>query len=324
MNVLVTAVGGDLGQAVVKALRQSNLHITCHGCDMNEEGIGSLFVESFHIVPRADNTNYHDTICTISKAVSAEAVIPCSEPEMYALANTSPHVVCQDFAWMCIHGDKLTCYATLSAGGVELVPFANGRDPNAVTKLIAKVDYPVVVKSRRSWGSKTLSIVENKDELYRAIARTKLPVVQTYIDGDEYSVGVFACKEFTAALTFKRDLGGFGLSWYAETVNDGDVLKYVLQIAHITGLRGSANIQVRKSTAGVRLLEINPRFSSLAAARAAAGFNDVEWALLLTLGEEIKQPGNFKHMRFRRYFQEVVDFGAGWENLPSIRRKGND
>jgi len=319
MNVLITAIGGDVGQAVAKSLRQSSLPITIHGCDMDEDGVGSLFVESFHAAPRADSQGYLDAVCVICNQVNADAVIPCSEPEMYALANRGklPPVICQDFAWMCMHGDKLSSYATLAAGGTVLAPFANGRDPVAVAALVTVAGYPVVVKSRRSWGSKTLCIVENRAELNAAIAKTKLPVVQAYIDGDEYSIGVFACEEFTEAIAFKRDLGGFGLSWYAETSDDEAVLEYALEIARASGLRGSANVQVRKSAAGVRLLEINPRFSSLAAARAAAGFNDVEWSLLLGLGKRIERPGPFKPIRFRRYFQEVVDLGTGWEHLPN-------
>lgn len=318
MNILVTATGGDLGQAVVKALQQSCLDITCHGCDMDQQGVGSLFVESFRAVPRADSQGYMDAIRTICKQVQADAVIPASEPEMYVLANRRelPPVVCQGFSWMCTHGDKMYSYRALEAQGVEIAPFAGGRDPGAVANLVALAGYPLIVKGRRSWGSKTLHIVENKGELNAAIAKTKLPVVQGYIDGDEYSVGVFGNGDCVAALAFKRDLGGFGLSWYAETSDDQEVLKYALQIARITGLRGSANIQVRKGKEGVRLLEVNPRFSSLAAARAAAGFNDVEWSLLLALGRRVRFPDRFKRLRFQRFFQEVVDYGSGWEELP--------
>lgn len=317
MNVLVTAVGGSLGQAVVKALWQSELQITCHGCDMEDSGIGNLFVENFYVVPHPDKAAYYQTICEICDTLRIDAVVPCSEPEIYALANRDLCVVCQDFAWMTMYGDKLTCYTSLVEKGIELVPFADGRDTKAMTELLAEIDYPVVVKSRRGWGSKTLRIAEDREELSRAIARTKLPIVQAYIEGDEYSVGAFACKEFVAALAFIRDLGGFGLSWYAETVDDKDVLEYALRIARVSGLCGSANIQVRKSKAGVRLLEVNPRFSSLAAARAVAGFNDVEWSLLQAMGRKITRPSTFKHIRFQRVFQEVIDFGDGWEELPN-------
>lgn len=318
MNVLVTATGGDLGQAVVKALQQSSLDITCYGCDMDPDGVGGLFVEDFYTVPRADDQRYLGTVRAICEQVKADAVIPASEPEMYALVHRDglPPIVCQDFAWMTRYGDKLSCYRALQADGIELAPFACGRDPDAAASLVAKTGYPVVVKARRSWGSKSLRIAENEVELGAAIAKTRLPVVQAYIDGDEYSVGVFACDGFTEALAFKRDLRGFGLSWYAETSWSFPVVKYATHIARATGLRGSANVQVRESKAGVRLLEINPRFSSLAAARAAAGFNDVEWSLLLALGKKLERPWPAPRcMRFQRYFQEVVDFGSGWKDL---------
>ena len=318
ISVLVTATGGDLGQAVVKALRQSRLDITCHGCDMDNRGIGSLFVESFSAVPPADNRDYLHVLRTICSRVYADAIIPCSEPEMYALVGQRglPPVVCQDFAWMTTYGDKLSCYVALQAGGIRLAPFASGRDPDALAELIDLAGYPLVVKARRSWGSKTLRIAEDRGELNAAIAKTRLPVVQAYIDGIEYSVGVFAYEPLVCALAFERDLRGFGLSWYAKTVDDQEVVGYALQIARVSDLHGSANIQVRKSKEGVRLLEVNPRFSSLAAARAAAGFNDVEWSLRAALGMTVILPMGGRRMRFQRFFQEAVDYGGGWEALP--------
>ena len=75
-------------------------------------------------------------------------------------------------------------------------------------------------------------------------------------------------------------------------------------------------MQVRKNASGVWLLEINPRFSSLAAARAACGFRDVEWSVAAALGEfDAGTKPALKQMRFHRFISELVDFGAGYKVL---------
>ena len=322
IRVLVTAVGGDLGQALVKALRLSTKHIVCHGCDMDGTGIGSAFADNFHVVPRADDPTYIEVMDHLCRSLAIHAVVPASEPEIYVLSQLgSPPklscgvpIVCQEANWIETYGDKLISMRGLY-GKIELVPFADGIDRQAVANLVEEVGFPVAVKSRRSSGSRSLRLANNETELDAALNATPLPLVQAFIDASEgeFSVGAFVCEHFSSAIAFKRDLGPVGCSWFAETSTDESVLDYAMRIAQLSGLKGSANIQVRKSSEGVRLLEVNPRFSSLVAARAACGFRDAEWSVELALGRCPEKPdGCFRHIRFRRFFHELLDFGEGF------------
>lgn len=322
IGVLVTGVGGDLGQAVVKALRLSTRPMVCHGCDMDGSGVGSAFVDSFHVVPRADDMTYVEVLDHLCSSLAVHAVVPASEPEIQALSVLgTPQrlpcgvpIVCQQASWIEAYGDKLACMKALCSK-IELAPFVDGIDRLAVAKLVEQVGFPLVVKSRRSSGSRSLRLANNHADLDAALATTHLPLVQAFIDASrgEFSVGVFVCDDFSSAIAFERDLGPGGCSWFAETSTDESVLEYAKKIARSSCLTGSANIQVRKTSEGVRLLEINPRFSSLVAARAACGFRDVEWSLELALGRTPDRADpQFKHIRFRRFFHEVVDFGDGF------------
>jgi carbamoyl-phosphate synthase large subunit len=322
IRVLVTAVGGDLGQALVKTLRLSSPQIALYGCDMDGTGVGSAFVDSFHVVPRADDPTYIEVMDHLCRSLKVHAVLPGSEQEIYVLSRLGSlpklpcgiPIVCQEASWIETYGDKLTCVKSLW-GKIDLAPFADGADPQAVARLIEEVGFPVVVKTRRSSGSRDLTLVKNNMELDTALTRTRFPLVQAFVDesGGEFSVGVFVCQQFSSVIGFKRDLGPVGCSWFAETSSDQSVLDYAMKIAQSSCLRGSANIQVRKSSRGVQLLEVNPRFSSLVAARAACGFRDAEWSVDLALGQNPERPNiPFKHIRFRRFFHEVVDFGEGF------------
>ena len=323
IRVLVTAVGGDVGQASVKALRLSAEPIECHGCDGDSTGSGSAFVDSFHAVPYPNDATYVEALDRLCCSLAVHVVVPCSDAEIHSLSRLgSPPrlpsgvpVVCQEADWIDKYGDKLTCMKVLS-GEVRLAPFSDGNDLQAVRKLVDEVGFPVVIKSRCSRGSRSLRLANDDAELDAALAVTSLPLVQAFIDASEgeFSVGVFVCEHFSAAIAFKRDLGPVGLSWFAETSTDQSVLDYTMRIARVSGLRGSANIQVRKSSKGVSLLEINPRFSSLAAARAVCGFRDVEWSVESALGRSHNRlTGHFRHIRFRRFFHELVDFGEGYK-----------
>ncbi|MCC7418355.1 MAG: ATP-grasp domain-containing protein [Acidobacteria bacterium] len=321
-RVLVTAVSGDLGQAIVKALRIGQQGpIECHGCDAEPRGIGAAFTETFHQVPVAGHPGYAARIAELASVLGVDAVIPASEAEIAALSATAAvpalpsgvPVICQPAPWVRQFGDKLRCMEALR-GRVPLAPFADGGDPASVARLVVESGFPLVVKPRRSSGSRQIRVVAHQADLDRALNATPAPIVQQHLDGaaGEYSVGLFVCDLFETAMAFRRTLGPAGCSWSAETSEDAEVLQYARAVASAAGLRGSANIQVRKGHAGVRLLEINPRFSSLAAARALCGFADVEWSLAVATGRRPAMPPAYRTLRFRRFIDEMIDIGGGF------------
>jgi len=325
IRVLVTAVNGDLGQALVKALRLSTKQIVCYGCDMNGAGIGDAFVDHFCVVPGATEAIYIETLDRLCNSLAVHAVIPGSEPEINVLSQlgrppklpSGIPVVCQEAGWIEVYGDKLASMQAL-LGKVDLVPFADGTDAGAVEDVIGRSGFPLVVKERQSSGSRSLRIVHNRQSLEATLAEVESPFVQAFIDDDggEFSAGIFSDAGTIHTIAFRRKLGPVGCSWYAENSADDEVLLYVLNIARETLATGSINIQVRKSSEGVRLLEINPRFSSLVAVRAACGFRDAEWSLELALGSSsIEVPSSYRDIRFHRFFGEMVDFGNGFGRI---------
>jgi carbamoyl-phosphate synthase large subunit len=321
IRVLVTAVGGDLGQALVKSLRIGEARFELWGCDADPSGIGAAFVSSYQAVPLASDPAYVSAIDEICKVHRIEAVIPGSEAEIFVLARqpglrlpSGAVVVCQPQEWLQTYGDKLLCMRALQQR-LELAAFADAADPTDLKRLIDSVGFPLVVKPRRSSGSRAIFLVRSADELAGCIAEHPDSVVQQFIDQDEgeFSVGVFACDAFTEVLAFRRELNSVSCSWFAETSRDQAVCGYALSFARESKLRGSANIQVRKHAGAVRLLEINPRFSSLVAARALCGFRDAEWSILLALHSPLTaRPGSYREIRFRRFFDELVDLGDGY------------
>ena len=325
IRVLITGIGGDLGQALVKALKLSVHQISCYGCDINPNSIGSAFCKSFHIVPIASDPNYQDALSELCVRLAIDAVIPSTEQEIQVLCRTGKPprlpsgtpVVCLDADFIETYGDKLACMQALQ-DKIDLVPFADGEDPEAVAELVEKSGFPLVIKGRHSWGSHQRLIANNNTELRNALSAIPLGLVQAFIDdtNGEYSAGVYSNQEFSSALVFRREMGPTGNSWFAETSNDESVIKYVTEIARTIALEGSVNIQVRKNAEGVKLLEINTRFSSLVAARAASGFRDAEWSLEIALGLGLSIPKHaYKTIRFHRYFHELIDFGNGYHAL---------
>lgn len=321
VRVFVTAVGGDLGQSIVKALRSADFPLEIVGGDMQDRHAGEAFVQTCHRLPAASAPAY---VQELSEIVSnkIDVVVPASEPEIATLSKLgSPAhlpcgipILCQSHEWNAVHGDKLLSMQSLEHE-VALAPFADASDREALARLVASVGYPIVVKPRRSSGSRNIQVVNSEAELEAALVDQESAVAQAWLDEDkgEYSVGAYGRGDELALLAFRRTLGSSGCSWYAETCHDQAVLEYASAVASAANLQGSANIQIRHTQAGPRLLEINPRYSSLVAARAAAGFRDVEWDLKQAIGmPQSPLPGQFRELRFQRFFHELIDVGEGY------------
>lgn len=319
-RILVTAAGGDVGQAIIKAIRMSDLSATVDGADANAESLAGAFVDHFHTLPKAfPSSDYMLALATLIDRNGYDVVIPASEVEIDTVTddrafglNKLPLLV-QPGAWIRTYADKYSCMNALS-GIVPVADFADASNDDQVRQLIEKTGFPCVVKRRRGFGSKTVALAHDHDDLALLIKEMKPAMVMQYIPDDhgEYSVGVFRDHDKCEILPVRRSLGPVGCTWWGVVELDLAVIDYVRQIAIASGLHGAANIQVRKNQNGVFLLEINPRLSSLAAARAAAGFNDTAWWIKLFLGIKFGFPGHYTEIRFQRYFSEMVDVGGGW------------
>jgi carbamoyl-phosphate synthase large subunit len=322
MRLLITAVNGTLGQAVVKALRLQPEKYFLAGCDATD-GLGRNFVDRFFSVPMASDAGYLPTLEKICREQSISAVVPASEAEIAALSPacriaSSIPVVCQPAAWIETFGDKLNCMNALS-GKLSLPQFAEAQDESAVKTLAERCGFPLVHKSRRGSGSRNLRHIQNYDDLRAHMKDATPAIVQEYIcdRGGEFSAGLFASESATSVIIFRRRLDGIGCSWSAETVEDNEIQQQCLRFAQVSKLRGAANLQFRRSERGVFLLEVNARFSSLAAARALAGFADVEWSVRQALGRPLPQPpASFRQLRFQRFFGELADTGDGYRPVP--------
>jgi carbamoyl-phosphate synthase large subunit len=291
---------------------------------MDGSGIGEAFVSEFSTVPGASHSDYLGAVASLCRRWGIDVVVPGSEPEIWAMGTLSDPpllhgtypVICQSRSWVDSVGDKLLCMEML-AGTVEVAPFADGENREAVDALVRESGFPLVVKPRRSSGSRGIRVAHDQGELEQALREITVPLVQVFLDesGGEFSVGVFRSQGLVTAVAFRRTLGPVGCSWFAETCNDPDVLQYALAVSETAELTGSANVQVRKTQHGVRLLEVNPRFSSLVAARAACGFADLEWSIRLALGFPIPGSPVIRPLRFQRFFHEMVDYGSGFHAM---------
>lgn len=289
MNILISAVGGDIGQSIIKCLKDSRRDITLTGCDMDKFAAGRIQVANFLVVPRASAAGeYLKSIRAIVRKFKVSHIIPSSEPEIQFFNKKGPEFL-KSGVKILINSPFILDTFFDKFKTVEFLKKNGFLHPKTflLKDFKNQLDYPLIIKARHGYGSRQLLKVKNLQELnfYKKILNDAIVQEEVGDKNEEYTTGVFSDGKNVHTITFKRKLGYGSLSKIAQLVINKRISALGQNIARSVGLLGSINIQTRKTRAGFVVLEINPRFSSTVYFRHYFGFKDVLWWLDMLEGK---------------------------------------
>lgn len=316
INVLVTGVGGTVGQGVLKALNLEREKFKIIVTDMNPASAGLYLIKLFDkvfCVPPVNQPNYISEIKNIIDNEAIQIIIPTSDPEVQFFAenrNIFPEdrikIAAPNTETILKFNDKWSSYLNLKNNNI---PTPYSILPKPELSLEDKISFPIIVKPRFGASSQGVSIVHSYDELSLALGHVKNPLIQEYIIGKEYTVGTLTDLEgdIIGILPMERELNT-GCTFRAVIVKNSDIENAIYSAIEKIGLKGPANFQLRISerTNIPMIFEINTRFSSTTPFQAQAGFNSPVLFCKNLMGEKIKPIKNFKEgLVMLRYWEET-------------------
>lgn len=278
-TILITAIGGDIAQGVANIVREVRPQYRLIGVDRHSEHGGALFVDAFHHIPHASQPDYSSELTSLMKKESVDIMLPMSEPELRVLApriNEITNVIwiCAGVEMIATGLDKLVTMTRLNELGIATPWTMSASDE-------LPRSYPCIFKGRRGSGSRSVFIVNNKEDAYYLSQRYPDSIFQELLvpADKEVTCAVYRTRDRrVATLQMQRRLMG-GLTAWAKVIKDPAVDRMCEEVAEGLNLRGSMNVQLRITKEGPRIFEINPRFSSTALMRHRLGFTDVMWSL---------------------------------------------
>ncbi len=327
--VLITGVGGNVGQGVAKALRAGKRRYNIVGIDMEPMSAGFAFTDKKYIVPRTGSSEFGQVIEKIFKQDNPEAVFVCSPTELeYFSLNRDiikkawgTTVLVNPIEVVQTGSDKLMTGKFLQDNRFPCLPTVMASDDAGVEQLIRNDGFPLIVKPRQGFSSKNVFLVNSRAEVEAARVLVKDMIVQRYIPGDEeYTAGTLSGYDglARAVIILHRDLIQ-GTTYRTELVRDKKMQKMMVNIVESLGAIGPCNIQFRVHKGEIYVFEINPRFSGTTGIRYLYGFNDAECAFeLLHLGKDMSQP-ELNNAVVLRYWNEIVLMNSDFSSL----RKGS-
>lgn len=189
--------------------------------------------------------------------------------------------------------DKWAVQEVARRAGVPVPASAPGLE-----EALGRLRFPVVVKLRDDEGTfldpaDRYAICRTPDELrvrYRDLERLRpRPVVQEYVSGDGYGVGILAREgRVLASLAYRREreypVSG-GPSTLCVTVRDERLTGYAAALLRELAWTGPAMVEFRKGD-DYRLMEVNPRFWGALPLAIRAGINFPHLLCRMAVGED--------------------------------------
>ncbi len=289
-KILITAIGGDIGYGVIKALKAGGQDLHIIGCDIKQYNCSLDLVDEFETCPPyTDDGQWTDYMKHMIAEKQVDYFWPVTEPEI-RIVNRDPKAFANTVVIMnrpnvlAVAMDKGETARFLMENGVN-TPKTWSRIPTE------EQDYPLIIKEKFGCGSHSVALIHNREELVQAFEEMESPIIQECIGNksEEYTLTVFSDGNVINSIAFRRELGFGGMSRYVELSHDQKLYETGERIARMFDLRGSVNVQLRKQDGEYYVFEINPRISSTVGFRSLLGFYDVAWWMDMVEGKKVEK-----------------------------------
>jgi carbamoyl-phosphate synthase large subunit len=320
LNVLLTAASRrvPLVRAFKRALGQlggGTVIVT----DVNPLSPAVYAADRAYRVPLATDPGYADEVRAICESEGVGLVVPTIDDELIPFAAAAPafriagiRIAVSSVETSRVCNDKHLACLTLAAKGIDAAAsFLPGEVPAAPT-------FPLFIKPRCGRGSIGAFQVRSARELAFFIGYVPDPVVQTYLDGPEFTIDLLC--DFSgrplSVVPRERVVIRAGVTDRGRTVKDPRLIELALSCASALSFAGAVNIQCRIVDGRPIIFEINPRFSGGVPLTIEAGADFPRMLVELALGRRVESAiGRFRENVWMTSYETAVFLDATQINL---------
>jgi len=316
LTILITGCGGAAGQGIVKALRNGPDSMRLIGSDADPYAavfyLKNSGLRKVYCLPYGGSPNYLSEVIDLCRKENINAIFPGTDAELEKLAASREElakcgakVIISPFETIQICRDKWLTYNHFS----KAVPIVRSAlDEEGIESALSFTGLPAAVKPRIGWGAKQVYKVKSVSQAEILIKDISKPIIQTWLEGEEYTVDCLADKTGRVVCVVpRRRIKIFsGLSFEGVTVKDQKLIELGAKIAAEVPLYGPFNFQAKNVDGKPVIFEINPRFSGSGILTVKAGANIPLLAVQDAFGGKIPSEVGFDEgVVFSRYFDEV-------------------
>ena len=309
INVLILSAGRrvELVNCFKKAARELEISGSVFAADCSLTAPALYFADKFRQVPRIDSGEYIRALIDICNEDKISLVVPTIDTELLLLAEnrkkmeekTDAKILVSDLSVVNICRNKLNTQSYMEEHGFKV--------PHLYTAQELRNDnikYPLFVKPIDGSSSIDAYKVNNKQELDAILTLVKNPMVQDYMDGEEYTIDVFLDFDgnIITMVPRLRMAVRSGEILKGRIVKDAAIMEDVRRLMEELKPIGHITVQCRKTYRGIEYIEINPRFGGGAPMSIMAGADSCKNLYRLLKGEALTYNEDYReNVTFLRF-----------------------
>jgi carbamoyl-phosphate synthase large subunit len=281
MKILITSIGRRI--QLIKHLKSS---FELVGVDCNYDIAGKFFVDKFYKIPKFDDKSYINRLIEICTLENINMIIPLYEKEFYILCEERDRFT-EIGVHILLSSKKIINICNYKEKTEGFFYDNNIKSPKtySLEELNKDLEFPLIIKPSEGMGSQNVFKVKNRKELMFFSEYVENPIIQKFIDGEEYTVDVLC--DFKGSPVYiiprKRIEVRSGEVSKSKVVLDSEIMeqtKIVIEKLNTykdkngLGVQGPLTIQCFKQRDGeIIFLEINPRLGGGVPLSFEAGAN---------------------------------------------------
>ncbi|HAG70546.1 MAG TPA: hypothetical protein DCL38_11345 [Lachnospiraceae bacterium] len=292
VNVLILSAGRRV--ELVKCFRNARERLGINGRivagDASDLAPALYYADRHVIFPRIDSGRYTEAIIDTCLQYRIDLIVPTIDTELLLLSErkdsieeeTGARLLISDESVIRICRDKRNTQRFLEENGF-LVPHMYSEEEIAA----GKERYPLFIKPVDGSSSIDTFRADNRRELTAALGRVKTPIIQDYMEGEEYTVDAFLDfdSRLISIVPRIRLAVRSGEIAKGRIVRDKEIEEDIRRLTEALKPVGHITIQLRKTERGIEYIEINPRFGGGAPMSIMAGADSCEYLYRLMRGE---------------------------------------
>lgn len=279
--------------------------------DISDTAPALYHADCFYLVPRVSDDLYIHSIIEVCQKENIDLIIPTIDTELKKLSENKDLIERQTNAKVHVSSERVINICRDKYNTQDFFEQHGFGVPRLITHddIINKnYNFPLFIKPLNGSSSINTFKVNNEKELEFFIEYVPSPLVQEFIEGEEFTVDVFTDFEGQPITIVPRvrlaTRGGEVAKGLIK--KDLAVIKAVKEVVKALKPSGHITIQCMKTKDGIKFIEINPRFGGGAPISIKAGANSPKYLYQLLMGDSLVYHEEFEEGILGLRYDEAV------------------
>lgn len=313
INILILSIGRrvELVKCFREASKLADVNSKIITADISNIASAAYFADKNYIIPKIGSSDYISSIINICNKEDIRLIVPTIDTELLILSEnkefieskTKAKVLVSDEKVIKICRDKINTNKFFEENGFGV--------PKQITQEDLKhkdLTFPLFIKPLDGSSSINTFKVNNLKELNFFNEYIEKPIIQEFIEGEEYTIDVFLDFDGNPITIVPRKRLATRSGEVSKGIisKDQEIIEEVRKVIKKLNSIGQITIQCMKTKNGIKFIEINPRFGGGAPMSIKAGANSPLNLYKLLKGEKLEYNENYKDNMLALRFDEAI------------------